>query len=159
MNIEILCVGKLKEKYFKQGIEEYIKRLHPYANVSVIEVTDEKAPESLSAAEMGQVKTAEGRRLLKKLPVDTYAIALAIQGKQMPSEAFAEKIRELATYGHSDIVFIIGGSNGLSDEVLQRADFQLSFSKLTFPHQLMRLILIEQIYRAFKIIRNEPYHK
>ncbi|GGL57593.1 23S rRNA (pseudouridine(1915)-N(3))-methyltransferase RlmH [Sporolactobacillus putidus] len=159
MNIEILCVGKLKEKYFKQGIEEYIKRLRPYANVSIVEVADEKAPESLSEAEIEQVKTAEGERLLKKLPDSSYAIVLAIHGKQMPSEAFAEKIRELATYGQSDIAFIIGGSNGLSDAVLRRADFQLSFSKFTFPHQLMRLILVEQIYRAFKIMRGEPYHK
>lgn len=159
MNIEILCVGKLKEKYFMQGIKEYSRRLRPYANMSIIEVADEKAPESLSPAEIEQVRQAEGERLLRKLSADAYAIALAIQGRQMPSEAFAEKIRELATYGRSRIAFIIGGSNGLSRAVLQRADFQLSFSAFTFPHQLMRLILIEQIYRAFKIIRGEPYHK
>ncbi|MDF2909896.1 MAG: rRNA ((1915)-N(3))-methyltransferase RlmH [Sporolactobacillus laevolacticus] len=159
MNITILTVGKLKEKYFIQGIAEYAKRLGPYAKVTIIEVPDEKAPENLSAAEVEQVKQAEGERLLKKLPTNAYVIALAINGKQMPSEEFAEKIRELATYGHSDIAFIIGGSNGLSDEVLRHADFQLSFSKFTFPHQLMRLILIEQIYRAFKIMRGEPYHK
>lgn len=159
MNISILTVGKLKEKYFKQGIDEYAKRLGPYAKVTIMEVTDEKAPENLSEAEIEQVKRSEGERLLKKLPDHAYAIALAIKGKQMPSEDFAAKIQELATYGHSDIAFIIGGSNGLSDEVLSRADFQLSFSKFTFPHQLMRLILIEQIYRAFKIMRNEPYHK
>lgn len=149
----------MKEKYFIQGIGEYAKRLGPYAKVTIIEVPDEKAPENLSAAEVEQVKQAEGERLLKKLPANAFVIALAIKGKQMPSEDFAEKIRELATYGHSDIAFIIGGSNGLSDEVLLRADFQLSFSKFTFPHQLMRLILIEQIYRAFKIMRGEPYHK
>lgn len=159
MNISILTVGKLKEKYFKQGIDEYAKRLGPYAKVKIIEVPDEKAPENLSEAEIEQVKCSEGERLLKKLPDNAYAIALAIKGKQMPSEDFAAKIQELATYGHSDIAFIIGGSNGLSNEVLSRADFQLSFSKFTFPHQLMRLILIEQIYRAFKIMRNEPYHK
>lgn len=159
MNITILTVGKLKEKYFIQGIGEYAKRLGPYAKVTIIEVPDEKAPENLSAAEVEQVKQAEGERLLKKLPANAFVIALAIKGKQMPSEDFAEKIRELATYGHSDIAFIIGGSNGLSDEVLLRSDFQLSFSKFTFPHQLMRLILIEQIYRAFKIMRGEPYHK
>jgi 23S rRNA (pseudouridine1915-N3)-methyltransferase len=159
VNITILTVGKLKEKYFIQGIAEYAKRLGPYAKVTIIEVPDEKAPENLSAAEVEQVKQAEGERLLKKLPTNAYVIALAINGKQMPSEEFAEKIRELATYGHSDIAFIIGGSNGLSDEVLRHADFQLSFSKFTFPHQLMRLILIEQIYRAFKIMRGEPYHK
>jgi 23S rRNA (pseudouridine1915-N3)-methyltransferase len=159
VNISILVVGKLKEKYFKQGIEEYTKRMSPYAKVTIVEVPDEKAPENLSAAEVEQVKQAEGARLLKKLPDNAYALALAIKGKQMPSEEFATKIQELATYGHSDIAFIIGGSNGLSDEVLSRADFQLSFSKFTFPHQLMRLILVEQIYRAFKIMRGEPYHK
>ncbi|WP_100486606.1 23S rRNA (pseudouridine(1915)-N(3))-methyltransferase RlmH [Sporolactobacillus pectinivorans] len=159
MNIDILTVGKLKEKYFKQGIEEYIKRLQPYARISIVEVADEKAPESLSDAEVEQIKKIEGERLLKKLSDNTYVIALAILGRQVPSEIFAEKIRELATYGHSNIAFIIGGSNGLSEAVLQRADFQLSFSKFTFPHQLMRLILVEQIYRAFKIIRGEPYHK
>jgi 23S rRNA (pseudouridine1915-N3)-methyltransferase len=159
VNISILVVGKLKEKYFKQGIEEYTKRMSLYAKVTIVEVPDEKAPENLSAAEVEQVKQAEGARLLKKLPDNAYALALAIKGKQMPSEEFATKIQELATYGHSDIAFIIGGSNGLSDEVLSRADFQLSFSKFTFPHQLMRLILVEQIYRAFKIMRGEPYHK
>jgi 23S rRNA (pseudouridine1915-N3)-methyltransferase len=159
VNISILVVGKLKEKYFKQGIEEYVKRMAPYAKVTIVEVPDEKAPENLSMAEIEQVKQAEGERLLKKLPDNAYTFALAIKGKQMPSEEFATKIQELATYGHSDIAFIIGGSNGLSDEVLRRADFQLSFSKFTFPHQLMRLILIEQIYRAFKIMRGEPYHK
>ncbi|GAY75571.1 23S rRNA (pseudouridine(1915)-N(3))-methyltransferase RlmH [Sporolactobacillus inulinus] len=159
MNISLLTVGKLKEKYFKLGIEEYAKRLGAYAKVRIIEVPDEKAPENLSEAEVTQVKQAEGERLLKKLPENAYAIALAIKGKQMPSEDFASKIQDLATYGHSDIAFIIGGSNGLSNDVLKRADFQLSFSQFTFPHQLMRLILIEQIYRAFKIMRGEPYHK
>ncbi|RYL90859.1 23S rRNA (pseudouridine(1915)-N(3))-methyltransferase RlmH [Sporolactobacillus sp. THM7-4] len=159
MNIEILAVGKLKEIYFKQGMAEYIKRLRPYATVSVTEVADERAPENLSEAEIEQVKRAEGERVLKKLPQGTYAIALAIKGRSMTSEAFAGQIRDLTTYGHSDLAFIIGGSNGLSDEVLRRADLKLSFSAFTFPHQLMRLILIEQIYRAFKIIRNEPYHK
>ncbi|MCL1632178.1 23S rRNA (pseudouridine(1915)-N(3))-methyltransferase RlmH [Sporolactobacillus sp. CPB3-1] len=159
MNISILVVGKLKEKYFKQGIAEYTKRLSPYTKITITEVPDEKAPENLSAAEIEQVKRSEGERLLKKLPDSAYAIALAIQGKQISSEEFATRIQDLATYGHSEIAFIIGGSNGLSDEVLSRADFQLSFSKFTFPHQLMRLILIEQIYRAFKIMRGEPYHK
>lgn len=159
MNIEILTVGKLKEKYFKQGIAEYLKRLSPYAKVTVAEVADEKAPESLSEAEIEQVKEAEGTRLLKKVPEQAYVIALAIPGEQMNSESFAAKISELATYGHSNIAFVIGGSNGLSSEVLHRADFQLSFSRFTFPHQLMRLILVEQIYRAFKIICGEPYHK
>lgn len=159
MNITILTVGKLKEKYFKQGIDEYLKRLQPYAKVTIIEVADEKAPETLHGAEIEQVKNAEGERLLKKLPDSTYAIALSIPGKRMTSEALAEKIEALTTYGQSHIAFIIGGSNGLSQYVLRRADFQLSFSTFTFPHQLMRLILVEQIYRAFKIMKNEPYHK
>ncbi|MFT8361536.1 MAG: 23S rRNA (pseudouridine(1915)-N(3))-methyltransferase RlmH [Sporolactobacillus sp.] len=159
MNITLLTVGKLKEKYFIQGIEEYCKRLRPYATISIIEVPDEKAPETLSEAEIDQLKNAEGERLLKKITDSTYTIALSIPGKQLTSEQLAGKIETLATYGQSHIAFIIGGSNGLSDAVLRRADFQLSFSKFTFPHQLMRLILIEQIYRAFKIIRKEPYHK
>ncbi|CAM3057836.1 23S rRNA (pseudouridine(1915)-N(3))-methyltransferase RlmH [Sporolactobacillus spathodeae] len=159
MNITLLTVGKLKEKYFKQGIEEYLKRLQPYAAVSIIEVADEKAPENLSTAEIEQIKDAEGERLLKKLPDSTYAIALSIPGKQLTSEELAGKIETLTTYGQSHLAFIIGGSNGLSNAVLRRADFQLSFSKFTFPHQLMRLILVEQIYRAFKIIKREPYHK
>ena len=159
MNIMILSVGKLKEKYLKQGIEEYIKRLTPYAKVSVIEIPDEPAPENMSPAEIEGVKEAEGKKLLAKVNQDTYVIALAIQGKQLTSEDLASEIDRLATYGRSKIAFIIGGSNGLSDEVLARADMKLSFSKMTFPHQLMRLILVEQIYRAFKINRGEPYHK
>jgi 23S rRNA (pseudouridine1915-N3)-methyltransferase len=159
VHITILAVGKLKEKYLKQGIDDYIRRLGPYAKVTVVEVPDEPAPETMSEAEIAAVKRAEGERLLDKLAPDAYAIALAIDGKAMTSEAFAAKLDDLATYGKSKIAFIIGGSNGLSDEVLRRADFKLSFSSFTFPHQLMRLILLEQIYRAFKIIRGEPYHK
>lgn len=159
MYITILAVGKLKEKYLKQGIDDYIRRLGPYAKVAVVEVPDEPAPETMSEAEIAAVKRAEGERLLGKLAPDAYTIALAIDGKAMTSEAFAAKLDDLATYGKSKIAFIIGGSNGLSDEVLRRADFKLSFSSFTFPHQLMRLILLEQIYRAFKINRGEPYHK
>ncbi|HEX7064401.1 MAG TPA: 23S rRNA (pseudouridine(1915)-N(3))-methyltransferase RlmH [Bacillales bacterium] len=159
MNITIAAVGKLKEKYLKQGIEEYIKRLRPYAKVGVVEVPDEKAPESLSAAEEKQVKDAEGTRLLGKIPSDAYVIALAIEGKMLRSEEIARTLDDLAIYGKSKIMFVIGGSLGLSDEVLKRADLKLSFSKMTFPHQLMRLILVEQIYRAFKISWGEPYHK
>lgn len=159
MHITILAVGKLKEKYLKQGIDDYIRRLGPYAKVAVVEVPDEPAPETMSEAEIAAVKRAEGERLLGKLASDAYAIALAVDGKAMTSEAFAAKLDDLATYGKSKIAFIIGGSNGLSDEVLRRADFKLSFSSFTFPHQLMRLILLEQIYRAFKINRGEPYHK
>jgi 23S rRNA (pseudouridine1915-N3)-methyltransferase len=159
VHISIVTVGKLKEKYLKQGIEEYVKRLNSYAKIEIFEVPDEKAPEELSEVEMEQVKQKEGERILAKIHQDTYVIALAINGKLKSSEELAENLDKLATYGKSKVAFIIGGSLGLSDEVLKRADEQLSFSKMTFPHQLMRLILIEQIYRAFRINRGEPYHK
>ncbi|MGG3469165.1 23S rRNA (pseudouridine(1915)-N(3))-methyltransferase RlmH [Neobacillus pocheonensis] len=159
MNISIVTVGKLKEKYLKQGIEEYLKRLTAYAKVEVIEVADEKSPEELSDSEMLQVKQKEGERILAKISQDTYVIALAIQGKLQSSEELADTLDKLATYGKSKIAFIIGGSLGLSDEVVKRSNEQLSFSRMTFPHQLMRLILVEQIYRAFRINRGEPYHK
>ena len=159
MNISIVTVGKLKEKYLKQGIEEYTKRLGPFAKIDVIEVPDEKAPENLSETEMMQVKKAEGDRILSKISPDAHVIALAINGKMKTSEQLARDLDELATYGKSKIAFVIGGSLGLSNEVLQRANDTLSFSKMTFPHQLMRLILVEQVYRAFKINRGEPYHK
>jgi 23S rRNA (pseudouridine1915-N3)-methyltransferase len=159
VNISIVTVGKLKEKYLKQGIEEYLKRLGSYAKVDVVEVPDEKAPEELSGTEMSQVKQKEGERILAKIGQDTYVIALAINGKLKSSEELADTLDKLATYGKSKIAFVIGGSLGLSDEVLKRSDEQLSFSKMTFPHQLMRLILVEQIYRAFRINRGEPYHK
>ena len=141
MNISIVTVGKLKEKYLKTGIEEYLKRLSSYAKVEVIEIPDEKAPEELSAAEMEQVKQKEGERLLAKISPDVHVIALAIDGKLKSSEELADTLDKLATYGKSKIAFVIGGSLGLSDEVLKRADEKLSFSKMTFPHQLMRLIL------------------
>lgn len=159
MNISVISVGKLKEKYLKQGIEEYVKRLGPYAKLNLIEVPDEPAPDTMSPAEIEQVKDAEGEKILSKLGADTYCIALAIEGKQYSSESFAAEIERLGTYGQSKIGFVIGGSNGLSEAVLRRANAKLSFSKMTFPHQLMRLILLEQIYRAFRINRNEPYHK
>lgn len=159
MNISILSVGKIKEKYLKAGMDEYLKRLSSYAKLEVIEVPDEKAPEILSPIEMEQVKQKEGEKLLAKVSPDTYVIALAIDGKMKSSEELADSLDKLATYGKSKIAFIIGGSLGLSNEVLQRADEKLSFSKMTFPHQLMRLILLEQIYRAFRINRGEPYHK
>ncbi len=159
MNIQIISVGKLKEKYLKQGIAEYVKRLGPYAKVEIIEVPDEKAPEQLSETEMQQVKEAEGNRILSKIGQDVHVVALAIQGKQQTSEQLAKNLDQLATYGKSKVAFVIGGSLGLSDEVLKRSNEQLSFSKMTFPHQLMRLVLVEQIYRAFKINRGEPYHK
>ncbi|WP_137743745.1 23S rRNA (pseudouridine(1915)-N(3))-methyltransferase RlmH [Robertmurraya siralis] len=159
MNISIITVGKLKEKYLKQGIDEYLKRMSAYAKVEIVEVADEKAPEVLSENEMLQVKEKEGERILAKLHPDTYVIALAIEGKQKSSEELADTLDKLATYGKSKIAFVIGGSLGLSQQVLQRSDEKLSFSKMTFPHQLMRLVLVEQIYRAFRIMRGEPYHK
>jgi 23S rRNA (pseudouridine1915-N3)-methyltransferase len=159
VHISIVTVGKLKEKYLKQGIDEYLKRLGSYAKIEVIEVADEKTPEELSETEMVQVKQKEGERILAKINPDTYVIALAINGKLKSSEELADTIDKLATYGKSKIAFVIGGSLGLSDEVLKRSDEQLSFSKMTFPHQLMRLILVEQVYRAFRINRGEPYHK
>ena len=157
MNISIVTVGKLKEKYLKQGIDEYLKRLSAYAKVEIIEVSDEKAPEELSETEMAQVKGKEGERILSKISPDAHVIALAIEGKMRTSEDLADNLDKLATYGKSKVTFVIGGSLGLSDEVMKRANETLSFSKMTFPHQLMRLILVEQVYRAFRINRNEPY--
>ncbi|WP_078543282.1 23S rRNA (pseudouridine(1915)-N(3))-methyltransferase RlmH [Litchfieldia alkalitelluris] len=159
MNITIFSIGKLKEKYLKQGIDEYLKRLTAYAKVEVIELPDEKAPETLSDVEMEQIKQKEGERILSKISDDTHVIALAIEGKMKSSEQLASDMDRLATYGKSKIAFIIGGSLGLSSDVMKRANDTLSFSKMTFPHQLMRLILLEQVYRAFRINRGEPYHK
>ncbi|WP_179394070.1 23S rRNA (pseudouridine(1915)-N(3))-methyltransferase RlmH [Lacticaseibacillus absianus] len=159
MNIKIIGVGKLKEKYFKDGIAEYKKRLNKFAKVDIVEVPDEKAPESLSEAEMAHVKAVEGERILGKIKDKEWVIALAIEGKQRSSEAFAQELQDLTTYGHSDITFVIGGSLGLAPAVMKRADNTLSFGKLTMPHQLMRLVLIEQVYRAFMIGIGSPYHK
>jgi 23S rRNA (pseudouridine1915-N3)-methyltransferase len=159
MNINIITVGKLKEKYLKDGIDEYRKRLTRYCTLEVIEVPDEKAPENLSSKEEELIKTKEGTAILKYIRENTYVITLAINGKNLSSEGFAELISELGVKGNSNISFVIGGSLGLSKEVLDRSDYRLSFSKMTFPHQLMRLILTEQIYRAFRIINGEPYHK
>jgi len=159
MNIQIIAVGKLKEKYLIDGIKEYTKRLGSYAKLHIHEVPDEKVPETLSAAQEEQAKEREGERILALIKPETHVIALAIDGKLWSSEELAEQINSLATYGRSQIAFVIGGSLGLSQAVLQRADQKLSFGRLTYPHQLMRLILVEQIYRAFKIIRGEPYHR
>ncbi|MFZ8006706.1 23S rRNA (pseudouridine(1915)-N(3))-methyltransferase RlmH [Bacillus licheniformis] len=159
MNISIVAIGKLKEKYLKQGIDEYIKRLSAYAKVDIIELPDEKAPENLSDQDMKIVKDKEGERILSKISPDAHVIALAIEGKMKSSEELADNMDRLATYGKSKATFVIGGSLGLSDAVLKRADEKLSFSRMTFPHQLMRLILLEQVYRAFRINRREPYHK
>jgi len=159
MKITIVSVGKLKEKYLKQGIQEYLKRLSTYAKVNVIEVADEKAPEAMSEAEMLEVKRKEGERILKNISQETFVITLEINGKMLSSEQLAAKMDELATYGKSKVAFVIGGSLGLSEAVEKRSNLALSFSKMTFPHQLMRVVLLEQIYRAFRINRGEPYHK
>ncbi|MCM3359714.1 23S rRNA (pseudouridine(1915)-N(3))-methyltransferase RlmH [Psychrobacillus sp. FSL K6-4046] len=159
MNIQIISVGKLKEKYLKMGIEEYTKRLGSYAKIDLVEVADEKAPENLSEADMEIVKKKEGDRILAKIGADTYVIALAIEGKMKTSEQLAADIESLMTYGRSKIAFVIGGSLGLHEEVMKRSDEKLSFSKMTLPHQLMKLVLVEQIYRAFRIMKGEPYHK
>ncbi|WP_086348746.1 23S rRNA (pseudouridine(1915)-N(3))-methyltransferase RlmH [Candidatus Enterococcus clewellii] len=159
MRIKIITVGKLKEKYLVQGINEYLKRLQSYSKVEVIEVPDEKAPEKLSDAEMIQVKDKEGDRILAKLSDQDYLFALAIDGKQPSSEDFARDIEQLGISGKSQLAFVIGGSLGLSDKVLSRSNQKISFGKMTYPHQLMRLILVEQIYRAFRIQKGEPYHK
>lgn len=159
MNIKIIGVGKLKEKYLVQAMQEYLKRLQSYAKVEVIELADEKAPENLSETQMIQIKNKEGERILAKIKDQEYVIALAIEGKNPSSEAFSRQIESLGIQGKSQIVFVIGGSLGLSSTVMQRSNLQISFGKMTFPHQLMRVMLIEQIYRAFRIIHNQPYHK
>lgn len=159
MNIKIIGVGKLKEKYLVQAMQEYLKRLQAYAKVEVIELADEKAPENSSETQMMQIKDKEGERILAKIKDQEYVIALAIEGKNPSSEAFAQKIENLGIQGKSQLVFVIGGSLGLSPSVMQRSNAQISFGKMTFPHQLMRVMLTEQIYRAFRIIHNQPYHK
>lgn len=159
MNITVVSVGKLKEKYLREAIQEYAIRLTKYCKLDIVEVSDEKAPENMSAAMEAAVRYKEGQAILKQLRDDTYVIALAIQGKQLSSEKFADMIHDLGLRGKSNIAFVIGGSIGLSEEVLKRADYHLSFSAMTFPHQLMRVILLEQVYRGFRIIKGEPYHK
>ena len=159
MNITIISVGKLKEKYLKMGIDEYTKRLGAYAKIDFVEVPDEKAPEALSDLEMDLVKRKEGERILAKINDGTHVIALALDGKMKTSEEMAAGLDSLMTYGKSKVAFVIGGSLGLHDDVLRRADEKLCFGKMTLPHQLMKLVLVEQIYRSFRIMKGEPYHK
>lgn len=159
MKITILCVGKVKEKFYRDAIDEFAKRLSRYCKLEIIEVTDEKTDEQASETEIRIVKEKEGERLLKNMKEDAYVITLCIDGKQLDSEGFSEKIEKLGIQGVSHICFVIGGSLGLSDKVVKRADFKLSFSPMTFPHQLMRVILLEQIYRGYRIMNHEPYHK
>lgn len=159
MRVNVLCVGKLKEKFYAEACAEFKKRISRYADMDIIEVSDEKAPEQLSAALMEQVKDAEGKRLLEKTVQGEYIIAMDLKGKELTSPELSELMEEVMKGGKSRISFVIGGSLGLSDEVLKRADKRISFGKPTFSHQIFRIMLLEQIYRAFKIMRNEPYHK
>ena len=159
MRITLIAVGKIRETYLVQGIAEYLKRLTRYATVTIVEVAEEQAPETLSPAEQAQVRARESDRLLRAVRDGQYVIALAIEGRQFTSEAFADHLQQLAVTGHADLALLIGGSLGLDATVLRRANLQLSFGKMTFPHQLMRLIVLEQVYRAFKIMKGEPYHK
>jgi len=155
----LLAVGKIKEKYLVQGISEYAKRLSRYCKLEIVEVADEKTPDKAGDAVEAQIKETEGRRLLKYIREGDYVVALAIQGKMLDSIELSKLVENLGIQGESSLVFVIGGSLGLSDEVMRRADYLLSFSKMTFPHQMMRMILLEQIYRGYRIMMREPYHK
>ena len=159
MKISVITVGKIKEKYLRDAIAEYSKRLSRYCKLEIIEVADEKTPDHASVAVEDAIRAKEGERLLKHIRDDMYVITLEIGGKMLTSEEFAEKIETLGVQGKSSIAFVIGGSIGLGKEVLKRSDFALSFSKMTFPHQLMRVVLLEQVYRGYRIVNGEPYHK
>ncbi len=159
VKIDLLCVGKIKEAYLKAGIDEYKKRLSRYCRLEILEVADERTPEEASAAEEDQIRKREGERLLRLLKTDAYVIALAIEGRQFDSVGLARELERIPLSGTSQIQFVIGGSLGLHPDILKRADLLLSFSKLTFPHQLMRLLFLEQLYRTYRIQKNEPYHK
>ncbi len=159
MKISIITVGKIKEKYLKDAIAEYAKRLSRYCKLEMIEVADEKTPDHASENVETLIRNREGGRIMKQIRADSYVIALAIDGEMLDSVELAERIDSLGIQGVSHISFVIGGSLGLSGEVLARADYKLSFSRMTFPHQLMRVILLEQIYRSYRIINREPYHK
>lgn len=159
MKITILSVGKIKEKYLKDAIGEYSKRLSSYCHLHHIEVPDERAPENLSDKEAIQIKNKEGEKILAKVKDSQYVFVLDLGGKQRTSEEFAMEMEKLPIYGKSDILFIIGGSLGLSEAVIRRSNAKISFSKMTFPHQLMKVILLEQVYRGFRIMKGEPYHK
>ncbi|MCQ6563456.1 23S rRNA (pseudouridine(1915)-N(3))-methyltransferase RlmH [Paenibacillus mendelii] len=159
MQIQVVCVGKLKEKYWSDGVAEYVKRLSAYARLDIRELPDEKTPDSMSPAEEEQVRTREGERILAALKPDAHVVALAIEGEMWTSEQLAAHLDKQAVYGGGAVAFVIGGSLGLSPAVLSRADKKLSFGRMTYPHQLMRVLLLEQVYRAFRINRGEPYHK
>lgn len=159
MNIQILCIGTLKEKYLREGVAEYVKRLGGYCRLTVKELPEEKLPLNASPAQIRQAIDREGERLLRELPKAAALICLCVEGRGMDSVAFAGSLERWTVEGGGTITFVIGGSDGLSEELKRRATAKLSFSEMTFPHQLMRLILVEQIYRGFRILKNEPYHK
>ena len=159
MKITLVTVGKIKEKFFEDAIKEYSKRLSRYCKLEILQVADEKTPEGASEVVELQIKEKEGQRILSLIRDDAYVIALAIEGKMLDSEELAERIEKLGVRGISQIVFVIGGSLGLSAQVMKRADYALSFSRMTFPHQLMRVVLLEQIYRSYRIMNHQPYHK
>ncbi|WP_036606436.1 23S rRNA (pseudouridine(1915)-N(3))-methyltransferase RlmH [Oribacterium sp. P6A1] len=159
MKVTLVTVGKIKEKYLRDAIAEYSKRLGAFCDINIIEVQDEKTPDRAPLSVEEKIKETEGERILQKISDRSFVVVLAIEGEMLSSEQLAGKISDLMVRGTSDITFVIGGSLGLSPDVLKRANYKLSFSKMTFPHQLMRVILLEQIYRAFKINNNEPYHK
>ncbi len=159
MKIRVISVGKIKEKFFVKAIDEYAKRLSKYCKLDMLEVADEKCPETLSDKQMILVKDKEAERILSKINDTDYVITLEIKGKELSSEGFAKHISDLALQGKSNVCFVIGGSLGLSDKILERSNYALSFSNMTFPHQLMKVILLEQIYRAFRIINGHSYHK
>jgi len=159
VKIDIVCVGKIKEAFFRQAVEEYAKRLSKYCKFDILEVTDEKTPDKASEIQENLIKEKEADRILDKIREDAYVFTLEIKGKRFTSESFADCIQNVTLRGKSHLVFVIGGSLGLHDKVLKRSDQSISFSDMTFPHQLMRVILSEQIYRAYRIINGEPYHK
>ena len=159
MKITCVVVGKIKEKYFTDAIKEYSKRLGRYCKLEIVELADEKTPDGASEAEEAAIREKEGERILKALKDDAYVIALAIEGKMLDSVELSQKIERLGVSGTSHIAFVIGGSLGLAPAVMKRADYALSFSRMTFPHQLMRVVLLEQLYRSYRILKNEPYHK
>ncbi len=159
MKIAIVCVGKIKEKFYRDAIDEYAKRLSKYCKLEIIEVADEKTPDKASETVENLIKEKEADRILEKIKEDTFVYTLEIKGKRYTSESFAKELENKGTYGTSNIAFVIGGSLGLHEKVLKRSNGSISFSDMTFPHQLMRVILTEQIYRAYRIMNNEPYHK
>lgn len=159
MKITLITVGKIKEKFFRDAADEYGKRLSRYCKLDIREAADEKTPEKASQIQCEQILQKEGERILKLMPEDAFVITLEIEGRRLTSEAFASQIERLGVNGTSHIAFVIGGSLGLHDSIKKRADLAVSFSDMTFPHQLMRVILLEQIYRAYRIINGEPYHK